>query len=340
MNIKVSIIVPVYNVEKYLRECLDSLVCQTLQEIEIICVDDGSCDNSSNILSDYAQKDSRIIVHRQENQGLAAARNSGLKLAKGEYIGFLDSDDYVDNDFFEKLYKEALSNNADIARASYKYHYPDYEKNENYLDSIIKKRKKEKKPLGINEHTVVVWNAIYKKKFLENNGIMYFDNLRSTEDVSFTARATFIANKTVPVSDTYLHYRKNVENSISNSISVNKAFMNIQANEITTDFLNKICETVRFKEYKTAYMRCVWRCNSIFKQCTNLLDFNTENQEKYLKQYIKIIQKYKGSKKDFLTIDFGLYFLLNNDMQNYTNVIKGMLKIKSLLHKKDTKCQK
>ena len=156
MNIKVSIIVPVYNVEKYLRQCLDSLINQTLQEIEIICVDDGSTDNSSNILSDYAQKDSRIIVHRQENQGLANARNAGLKLANGEYIGFLDSDDFVDIDFFEKLYQAASSDNADIARALYKYHYPDGEKLDLYLDKIIKQRIKQKKTLGINDHTVVV----------------------------------------------------------------------------------------------------------------------------------------------------------------------------------------
>jgi len=340
MNIKVSIIVPVYNVEKYLRQCLDSLINQTLQEIEIICVDDGSTDNSSNILSDYAQKDSRIIVHRQENQGLANARNAGLKLANGEYIGFVDSDDFVDIDFFEKLYQAASSDNADIARALYKYHYPDSEKLDLYLDKIIKQRIKQKKTLGINDHTVVVWNAIYRKKFLSDNGIMYFDNLRSSEDISFTARATFCANKTVPVTDTFLHYRKDIKTSISNNISLNKIFTDIKANEITTDFLNRIYEKTQFKDYKTAYLRCVWRCNNTFKACLNLEDFNTTNQEKYLEQFIKIIQKYKGNKKDLLTIDFGLYFLLNSNMQNYTNVIKGMLKIKSLLRKKGTKCQK
>ena len=102
---KVSIIIPVYNSEKFLQKCLDSIVNQTLQEIEIICINDGSQDNSRKILQDYKDKDSRITIIDQENGGLSAACNSGLKIVKGEYIGFVDSDDWVSVDFFEKLYK-------------------------------------------------------------------------------------------------------------------------------------------------------------------------------------------------------------------------------------------
>ena len=103
-NIKVSIIVPVYNVEKYLAQCLDSLINQTLKEIEIICVNDGSKDNSAKILTAYAQKYVRIKIINQTNQGLSAARNNGISVATGEYIGFVDSDDWVDIDFYKKLY--------------------------------------------------------------------------------------------------------------------------------------------------------------------------------------------------------------------------------------------
>ena len=104
-NIKVSVIVPVYNCEKYLKKCLDSLVNQTLKDIEIICVNDGSTDNSGRILEEYT--DSRIKIITKENGGLSSARNAGIAVAKGEYLGFVDSDDWVDLDFYEKLYNTA-----------------------------------------------------------------------------------------------------------------------------------------------------------------------------------------------------------------------------------------
>ena len=111
---KVSVVIPVYKVEPWIRECLDSLVNQTLKEIEIICVDDGSPDNSGAILDEYAQKDKRIKVIHQENGGVQKARNAGLDVAKGEYIALLDSDDYVDVRAYETAYNFAKKDNVDI----------------------------------------------------------------------------------------------------------------------------------------------------------------------------------------------------------------------------------
>jgi len=117
----VSIIVPIYNVEPYLHRCLDSLVNQTLKDIEIICINDCSPDNSLDILKEYAEKDERInIINFEKNQGVSVARNTGIEIAKGEYIGFVDSDDYVDLDFYEKLYKKARETDADMVKASLK----------------------------------------------------------------------------------------------------------------------------------------------------------------------------------------------------------------------------
>ena len=113
-NIKISLIIPVYNVEKYLKQCLESVINQTLQEIEIICVNDGSTDNSPKILKEYAQKYKRIKIINKENAGLGAARNTGIEHATGEYIGFIDSDDWVDTSMYEKLYKNAEVHNSDI----------------------------------------------------------------------------------------------------------------------------------------------------------------------------------------------------------------------------------
>jgi len=112
--IKLSVILPVFNVENYLVQCLDSIVNQTLREIEIICVNDGSTDKSPLILEDYAKKDNRIRIINQKNTGSGVARNLGIKHVKGEYIGFVDSDDYIDVNMFEKLYKNAKLNDADV----------------------------------------------------------------------------------------------------------------------------------------------------------------------------------------------------------------------------------
>ena len=116
---KVSVIIPVYNVEKHLERCLDSVVNQTLKDIEIICVNDASTDNSINILKKYAQKDKRInIIDLPENLGAGNARNKALDIAKSEYIGFIDSDDFVDLDFYKKLYSKAKTENAQVAKGS------------------------------------------------------------------------------------------------------------------------------------------------------------------------------------------------------------------------------
>lgn len=125
---KVSVIVPVYNVEAYLSRCLDSLIKQTLKEIEIICVDDESTDNSLAILNSYAQADNRIQVITQKNKRQGGARNTGFDKAKGEYILYIDSDDWVDFDYCEKLYDAAVRNLADVACISILKHYATHSK--------------------------------------------------------------------------------------------------------------------------------------------------------------------------------------------------------------------
>ena len=117
--VKVSVILPIYNEEKYLAQCLDSICGQTLKEIEIICVDDGSTDNSTHILKDYAKKDSRITLITQENQFAGAARNKGMACAVGKYLSFLDADDYYAPEMLEKMVKEAEENRADIVMCRY-----------------------------------------------------------------------------------------------------------------------------------------------------------------------------------------------------------------------------
>ena len=120
---KVSIVVPIYNVEKYLRECLDSIVNQTLKDIEIICVNDGSTDSCPQILEEFSKKDNRIKVINKANSGYGASMNIGLAAATGEYIGIVESDDFVKTNMFEDLYNLAKENDADVVKSDWFYYW-------------------------------------------------------------------------------------------------------------------------------------------------------------------------------------------------------------------------
>jgi glycosyltransferase involved in cell wall biosynthesis len=174
----ISVIVPVYNVEKYLEKCVNSIINQTYNNLEIILVDDGSKDNSGKLCDEFSKKDFRIKVIHKENGGLSDARNAGLEVASGEYISFIDSDDFIDLDFYEYLYLLQKENNADIAECNFIKVY------EEKIDTFEFPRKKEEAILKtdgvgalflfmsdddeISTNSVVVWNKLYKKKLFDN----------------------------------------------------------------------------------------------------------------------------------------------------------------------------
>ena len=217
--IKLSIIVPVYNVAEYLERCLNSLINQTLNEIEIICVNDGSTDNSLCILEKFAGLDKRIKIINQKNKGLSGARNTGIKLVQGEYFGFLDSDDWVDLDYFEKLYKRAKNCDADISLG-------DFIRKGKFKHKIRLKLNKEEEFVGDNEkfygsqfyHFPCVWNKIYKtSKF---NDLRFIEGI-FFEDGPYTIQALHRANKVVTCCNTYLYYFVN-PNSIVKTLNKKK----------------------------------------------------------------------------------------------------------------------
>ena len=119
---KISVIIPVYNTELYLRRCLESVINQTYTNLQIIIIDDGSTDNSLKICTEYAQNDNRLIVYSQNNSGVSAARNKGLDMATGDYIAFVDSDDFIENDMFAKLLNTMVNNEADIIVCGIKFY--------------------------------------------------------------------------------------------------------------------------------------------------------------------------------------------------------------------------
>ena len=209
--IKVSVIVPVFNVEEYLRECLDSLVGQTLSDIEIIIVSDGP-DNCNKICEEYVERDSRIrlIKNSQNNKSLALARNIGLKYAAGKYISFVDADDIIENDFLQILYDRAEQFNADVVFSNSFYLCGNDIIKQNYIQKQAFKINKEvttdfrdKKVLS---GSVVVWNKLYRHSLLSTNNIL-FVNTKTEEDVSFNLKALFMADRITFAKDAVYYYR-------------------------------------------------------------------------------------------------------------------------------------
>ena len=293
-NIKVSVVVPVYNVESYLPQCLDSLLAQTLHEIEIICVNDGSTDKSLDVLNEYSKKDSRIVVVSQENRGLGGARNTGMRFARGEYVGFVDSDDWVAPDYFEKLYNAAKNNNADMARTQRLQCFPDGTTNNEPFNKTIKKRAKNDQNLAVNEHAVVVWDAIYRNLFLGENNISFVEPLIH-EDIPFTAKATFLANKIVPVADTFYYYRVNRPQALSNK-SVREYMETLRANHIALTFMN----SVKYKkkaDYIQAVSRCFWRGHHKFMSMLECDEFTPEIQQQAFNMMVEDYKNIKFKKK-------------------------------------------
>ena len=206
---KVSVIVPVYNVEKYIEKCLNSLINQTLQDIEIIVVNDGSTDESKSIINRYLQDyNSKIKYYEKENGGLSDARNYGMKFATGEYIAFLDSDDYVETTIYEKMYNKAIQENCDFVECDFIWKY----ENKEVKDcGYIYKNKFEMLAYG----RVVAWNKLIKRSLIIENSIEFPKGLRY-EDIEFFYKLIPYINKFGFVKD-YLIYYIQRANSIANT---------------------------------------------------------------------------------------------------------------------------
>jgi len=209
--IKVSIIVPVYNVEDYLTKCLESLVKQTLEEIEIIVVNDGATDGSQKIIEQYSEKDSRIKAFTKENGGLSDARNFGMTYCTGEYVGFIDSDDFVEPDMFELLYQKAKSEDSDIVECNLRHTYDHTE------DIEIGKEIYDKKELLMYGRSVV-WNKIYKREWLSSTKVKFPKGL-IYEDVQYFLMLIPHIRKYDYINEAAIHYVQR-RSSINNSSTI------------------------------------------------------------------------------------------------------------------------
>ena len=242
---KVSVIIPVYNVESYLEQCIDSVLGQSFTEFEVICVDDCSTDNSLNILHEYANKDKRILILQNKiNKGQASSRNRGMEIARGKYTYFLDSDDYIELNAIEKLYNyaeqfetECIYFNSRIMKEmeavgngpSLSYGLTDINKKVYDGPSLFK---------ILNEkdlYTSSVWRCFWRTDFLINNGLRFADDLRTSEDGPFSLKAILCSKRVTVVDENYHIYRRH-EGTLSTESGPIKMINSFKSFCITLDF--------------------------------------------------------------------------------------------------------
>lgn len=224
-NDVISIIVPVYNMENYLKRCVDSIIAQTYDKIEIILVDDGSTDNSPAMCDSYALKDSRIRVVHKPNGGLSDARNAGLAVASGDYIGYVDSDDWIEPDMYEKMYHACADNNAQLSVCRYACETdsdriksadkPQAVKECSDL-SVLSRDELLKIYISGNDKYIIynsAWSKLYRRDLVEG---MLFPKGRNSEDIMYTTRAFCRLEKAVYIDKALYHYVLDRKGSIMN----------------------------------------------------------------------------------------------------------------------------
>lgn len=304
---KLSIIVPCYNVENYVEKSIKSLVNQTLKDIEIIAIDDGSTDNTSKILDNLKKKNKNLVVIHKKNEGVSIARNEGLKIAKGEYIGFLDSDDWVNEDCYYKMYNK-IKEGYDIVACSTALIYKDHKE-------IIKPNISEgytNRKMMIDAYAVI-WNKIYKKELIKD---LYFkEKMSYCEDVLFLYEV-YSKNPKCSVVDEQLHNYLQREGSLT-YVYDDKLYDAVKSMDEVVKYYkeNKLLETYK-KEIEYSYVRYLY--GSFLKRLAR-----TKNYEKYkegIKNTKAKVKKnfphYRRNKYFYKSLK-GIYFVLFNKLFAY-----------------------
>ena len=278
---KVSIIIPTYNVEDYLRECMESVVRQTLHDIEIICINDGSTDGSLKILQEYAAKDNRIVLVDKHNEGYGVGMNIGLEKATGEYIGIVEPDDFVPLAMYEDLYKVASENSLDFVKADFYRFTRDAETGDmnlvyNHLDSDGEAYNQVINPYEkpyVTKFIMNTWSGIYRREFLEEHHIRHNTTPgASFQDNGFFWQTFMYAKRCMFIDRPYYMNRRDNPNSSVNSKQ--KVYcMNVEYDYIRDIFMQKGNEDMweRFKYYYNYkryfnYTFTIGRISDEFKQ--------------------------------------------------------------------------
>lgn len=319
--IKISVIVPVYNMSKYLNKCLDSLVNQTFKDYEIIIINDGSTDNSLDIIKEYKNRyPDLIIYYDNQNQGISKTRNQGIEVSKGEYIMFIDSDDYVDTTILEKAYKKAINDNLDMVVFDY---YDVYEKTNQIIEHKLPDFNITNilgTPLLLNQINYSPWNKLYKKELWLNNK---FPVLKY-EDLGVLPRVYLESKRIGKINECLNYYliRNNSETTTMN----NKIFDILKIMELNNtyfkenDYLNKIYDEIEYLNIyhltiyiiRQRYQKDKAIANKFINEAYEYLNNNYPNwrKNKYYKKR-NILKQIIETNKGIATFYCNIYRLLH-----------------------------
>lgn len=311
----ISVIVPVYNVEKYLPQCIDSILNQTEKNLEIILVDDGSLDNSGKICDEFSKKDDRIVVIHKKNNGLSSARNAGLEIAKGNYIGFVDSDDWLDKSMYEVLLKLLKENNSDISCCDF-FKTANSDDSIPHIDNEIINSYNNIESLnnfynGLYTQTVVAWNKLYKRELFKD---ISYPVGKIHEDEGTTYKLYYKANK-ITYTNRPLYYYRITPNSITTSKFNKKRLDIIDVYDEKVKFIKNINNEEIYSKTLKWYLFKLINC---YFECSNNIENNTE--------YLTLInQKVSETYKSYIQ---------SNKKQLHWIILFSIFKINPKLYKK------
>ena len=309
---KVSILIPVYNTESTLRRCLNSVINQTLKDIEIIITNDGSTDKSQLIIEEYARKDCRIKYTIEENSGLGATRNKGIEMANGEYIAFLDSDDWVDLNYYETMYEIGNKNSSDLVISSYKVEIP-YKNICNKVNVKYNDKITYLKDLLNGKVNGFSWNKLYKKVFINENKLRFplRGELENVEDQYFSIRCVYLSERIDFINTCDIHYFIN-EKSITNK------YQSSLIRDIYTLYKNNL-ELFQDSNMKDSAIREMNK--NIVSSIVNIInnEFKPDNKKTKTGKIdtIRSIYSFDVFKKN----------IMNEDIRNYRNIDKIYIKL-------------
>lgn len=279
---KVSVVIPVYNVQDYIVECLESIMAQDLKDIEVIIVNDGSTDNSISNIQNIIDNNRNIHLINKINGGLSSARNTGLLHAKGEYVLFLDSDDYLKKDFLYKLYNEAIEYDLDIACGGNTRFYVDntiYPRIRNEFlckSSVISGQKFLLDQLEYNDYRMEVWDDLYKREFLLENNLFFVEGILH-EDEEYTPRA-LLAAKRIKLVETYGYMYRQRENSIMSSTVNIKHVSSIEY--IMNSFIDRFEET-KIENEKLIFSKLCFNMFNVY--IGKILKISVDNKYEFIR---------------------------------------------------------
>lgn len=288
-SIKISVIIPAYNVEKYIEKSLKSIMNQTLKEIEVIVVNDGSKDNTASIIKKISKLDKRIILIDKENEGVSKARNIGIRKAKGEYLAFIDGDDWIEKDYFEEVYKKAKKEDYEMVMSDIFINYLRSGRQKYRLEGITEEAITGEKYLSLYYNNKIIrgiCNKVVKRTVFIENNLYFLEDVPSGEDMNITIKLGYLISKIGKVNSAYYHYNQYSE-SVTKQKTSNKIYPFLNSFKELREFIKKIDSKKLERDTDKIYK---YEITSIQNFVVKDSNWNNPNYLEAVKIFLELVQ--------------------------------------------------